>query len=216
VETLTQLDEIRQKLGSVELVAVSKTKPVAQMLELYRQGQRIFGENYVQELVEKKNQFDLLGIKDIEFHFIGHLQSNKVKSMLPCVSTIHSIDSVRLYEEVIKRAEEMKLKISVYFQINIDDEKSKSGFRSSEVTDLAYLVKTRTSPSVRVIGLMTIPSPEGIPGAAFRKMHELSKRYRSELGSGLSMGMSNDYEMAIAEGATSVRIGSALFGKRDP
>ena len=203
------------RLKIPELVAVSKTQPVGAILNLRKQGQLIFGENYVQEMLEKKMELDAQGIYDIDFHFIGHLQSNKAKSILPHVSTIHSVDSIRLYEELVKRAEQIQKKISIYFQVNIDRETSKGGFSPQDLVDLHYQIKTKSNLWVKSIGLMTIPDPQFDSVRAFQEMQKLSAAYGDVLGSGLSMGMSKDYEIAIAYGATSLRIGTALFGTRD-
>ena len=211
---MSAYSEIKEKLGNAELVAVSKTHPVEKILELYRAGQKIFGENYVQELVDKKKQIDALDAPALEFHFIGRLQTNKVKLVLPCVTTVHSVDSLRLYEEIVKRADTLQKSLSIYFQVNIDEEESKGGFKVSELNELEFRVKAMASKWVKPIGLMTIPNPDLNPGSAYRAMKSLSLKYVKAFGTGLSMGMSNDFEVAIVHGATSVRIGSALFGPR--
>jgi pyridoxal phosphate enzyme (YggS family) len=206
--------DIKKKLGNAELVAVSKTHPVEKILELYRAGQKIFGENYVQELVAKKKQIDALGISDLEFHFIGRLQTNKIKLVLPCVTTVHSVDSLRIYEEIIKRADSLQKPLSIYFQINIDEEDSKGGFEVSDLDALALRLTEMNSKWVKPIGLMCIPDPERDHAVAYRAMKTLSLKYAKTFGTGLSMGMSNDFEEALVHGATSVRIGSAIFGPR--
>jgi pyridoxal phosphate enzyme (YggS family) len=194
------------------LIAVSKFQPIEKMIELYEQGQRDFGENYVQELVSKSQAFREKGLNDVRFHFIGKLQSNKVKSLLPEVYAIHSIDSIRLLREVEKRAMERAQRIEVFFQINIDEEESKAGFLSSDLPDLCEGVKDLRS--VVPAGLMAIPDPSKDPVHAFERMSELSQTYGPKLGMGLSMGMSGDYEVAIQKGSTAIRIGTALFGER--
>jgi pyridoxal phosphate enzyme (YggS family) len=224
VEALTALQLIREKIAKAatlagvsapELVAVSKTKSVDQMLELYAQGQRVFGENYVQELSEKSAELQILKITDLELHFIGHLQTNKVKAIVPLVSTIHSVDSLRLYSEIEKRAKDLSKKICVYFQVNIDRESSKGGFLPEALADLCLAISAQAFSSVRTVGLMAIPNPELDPSRAFAEMKSLSDQFGSTLGRGLSMGMSSDFEAAIAFSATSIRIGTALFGTRE-
>ncbi len=194
------------------LLAVSKFQPVEKMLALHGQGQCDFGENYVQELIAKAKEFRSRGITDVRFHFIGKLQTNKVKALLPEVAAIHSVDSLRLLQEIAKRAREAAVLPSVYFQVNIDREDSKSGFLEEDLSELCRAV--RESGGVKPIGLMAIPDPGKNPAEAFRRMQELSTRYGSVLGTGLSMGMSGDYEEAIRHGATVIRIGTALFGER--
>jgi pyridoxal phosphate enzyme (YggS family) len=194
------------------LLAVSKFQPVEKMLALHAQGQRDFGENYVQELVAKAREFRSRGITDARFHFIGKLQTNKVKVLLPEVSAVHSVDSLRLLREIAKRAGESGLLPAVYFQVNIDREESKSGFMEEELPGLCLAV--RESGGVKPAGLMAIPDPGKNPADAFRRMRELSCRCGETLGPGLSMGMSGDYEEAIRHGASVIRIGTALFGER--
>jgi len=194
------------------LIAVSKFQPIEKMISLYEQGHRDFGENYVQELVAKAQAFRERGLNEVRFHFIGKLQSNKVKSLLPEVFAIHSVDSIRLLQEIEKRALERAQRIDVFFQINIDDEDSKSGFRVADLPELCESV--RSLRGVVPAGLMAIPDPSKDPTHAFERMLELSQAYGQELGWGLSMGMSGDFEVAIQKGSTAIRIGTALFGER--
>jgi hypothetical protein len=221
MEVVSVLVQIRAKITAAfkqsqsstlpELVAVSKFQADEKILNLYAEGQRIFGENYVQELQDKSAR--LRGIApEIEFHFIGRLQTNKVKVLLPLITTLHSVDSLRLLLEVEKRARDLQKKIRVYFQVNIDEEESKGGFRPSDLVALESEVKQFSW--IVPLGLMAIPDPALDPNAAFRRMKELSIKHGAILGQGLSIGMSSDYEEAIHCGATSVRIGSALFGER--
>jgi pyridoxal phosphate enzyme (YggS family) len=223
MEALSKLLEIQKKIATAslksarpvpELVAVSKTKPVSEMLKLYQEGQRIFGENYVQELIEKATEFNRLPEVRAEFHFIGHLQTNKVKAILPFVSTIHSVDSWKLFEEIEKRATSLQKKIDVYFQINIDEEASKGGFRPTELQTLSDAVFANSGSWIRPFGLMAIPDPGVHASRSFQEMQKLSSQFSRTLGCGLSMGMSEDFEVAITYGATSLRLGSALFGPR--
>jgi hypothetical protein len=194
-----------------QLIAVSKFQSDETIKVAYQEGQRIFGENYVQELLEKSSRL-LPELSEIEFHFIGRLQTNKVKSLLPHVTTIHSVDSLRLLQEIEKRAVALKKKIRVFFQVNIDHEETKGGFLEEDLIELSNLV-----PEMKWIvpaGLMAIPDPDRDPARAFEKMAMLSGRFGKTLGPGLSMGMSSDFELAISHGATHIRIGSALFGER--
>ena len=195
-----------------ELVAVSKFQSLESMLAVYEEGQKIFGENYVQELIDKKHKLVGLGLLDVQLHFIGHLQTNKVKLILPHVAVIHSIDSLKLLEKVNAEAKALNREIGCYFQVNIDEEETKGGFRLLELESLAKQMIQFTQ--IVPLGLMCIPDPQRNVAYAFRKLKEYSNEYRMELGSGLSMGMSDDFELAIECGATSLRIGSAIFGAR--
>jgi pyridoxal phosphate enzyme (YggS family) len=193
------------------LMAVSKFQPIEKMLELYHQGQRVFGENYVQELIEKKQRFEQLQLHDVDLQFIGHLQTNKVKALLPSISTIHSVDSIKLLDELEKRARELNKKIQIYLQVNIDREESKGGFAESDLPDLNR--KVESLDFLIPAGLMCIPDPNRDPLQAFLKLKHALSLYPN-LGNRLSMGMSDDYVLAISAGSTMVRIGSALFGPR--
>ncbi len=195
------------------VIAVSKFQPIEKMIEVYGQGQRIFGENYVQELATKRQMLESLGYADLEFHFIGKLQTNKVKQVLPLVKAIHSVDSIRLLNEIEKRAQDLGVRPEVYFQVNIDEEETKGGFLVSELE--AVSERVQACQNVIPAGLMTIPDPSRNVEGAFSRMQGLSNRFGSVLGRGLSMGMSGDYLSAIRHGATIVRIGSAFFGKRE-
>lgn len=195
------------------LVAVSKTKSVDEILAVYRQGQKIFGENYVQELISKSEEIRKRGIADLQFHFIGHLQRNKVKQLLPHVSLIHSVDSHRLLEEIEKQARAISWPGGVMIQVNVDAEETKGGFEPEDLPALASWVE-RTKPQVLLQGLMCIPDPNKDTIAAFAKLRQLRDQYAVQLGGGLSMGMSSDFLRAIEHGSTFVRIGSAIFGGR--
>jgi pyridoxal phosphate enzyme (YggS family) len=211
---LSDLRTILGRIGpGVTLVAVSKFQDDSKIEALYREGQRIFGENYVQELVAKWERLRP-SLPDIEFHFIGRLQRNKVKALIPAVRVIHSIDSLALLLEVDRRAREAGKRIGVYFQINIDSEPQKGGFVPEALPDLSDAVPGLSA--IEPLGLMCIPDPERDPTEAFRRMKALSLRHGVVLGAGLSMGMSGDYELAVREGSTCVRIGSLLFGARTP
>ena len=198
--------------GTPLLLAVSKVQSVEKIEEAYRSGLKDFGENYVQELIEKETYFRQKNIRDLRFHFIGHLQTNKVKSLLPHVDTIHSVDSVKLLNEIEKRCNELQSNVRCYFQVNIDRETTKSGFDPDGVQALKDVVKR--CRFVIPVGLMCIPDPEKNIEDAFHRMKILSDTHSEILGKGLSMGMSHDFEKAIQYGATVVRVGSAIFGER--
>ncbi len=194
-------------------MAVSKFQPLEKIIALHREGQRVFGENYVQELVAKKQALEAQGILDCEFHFIGKLQTNKVKQLLPHVKAIHSVDSLRLLGEIEMRAQAAVLRPEVYVQVNVDCESTKGGFRIEELDSLCEALSG--CRSLIPAGLMAIPDPGKDPEHAFRQMRQLSERYQKVVGPGLSMGMSADYELAIQHGTTMIRMGTALFGKRE-
>jgi pyridoxal phosphate enzyme (YggS family) len=208
--------KIPQVPTGVCLIAVSKTRTAAEIEALYRQGQRDFGENYVQELLDKAQELSMRGCAEIRWHFIGHLQSNKVKVLLPNVHAIHSVDSVKLAKDISRHAVERgENPILCYLAVNIDREASKSGFDPNAVKEAA--AEIAKLPSIDLRGLMCIPAPRmpiaemKIPFAALR---ELEKSCQPSTHGELSMGMSDDYEIAIAEGATSVRVGTLIFGPR--
>ena len=203
---------------NVCLVAVSKTKPAAAIEELYALGHRDFGENYVQELLTKA---DVLP-KDIHWHFIGHLQSNKVKQIIPFVYLIHGVDSEKLLVEIQKQAQKTGRQVDVLLQMFIASEETKFGFNALELKDLAFLIKENKFPNVRVRGLMGMASFTEDVGQVRQEFLLLRKAFE-ELkailpGSDftiLSMGMSNDYELALDAGTNMVRIGSLIFGSRN-
>jgi len=209
------ISELNKK--SVTLVAVSKTKPVEDILELYTLGQRDFGENYVQELTEKYE----LTPKDIRWHFIGHLQSNKVKYIAPFASLIHSVDSKKLLAEIDKQAKKNNRVIDCLLQIHIAEEETKFGFNENELKELISSDLT-VYRNVQIKGLMGMASfTDDIQKVRneFKFLKRLFDKYSSwsivnYQFSILSMGMSADYEVAIEEGSNMVRIGSLLFGKR--
>ena len=200
-----------KELGAnVQLIAVSKTKTVEDILALYAEGQRDFGENYVQELLDKQAQLPV----DIRWHFIGHLQSNKVKYILPFVYLIHGVDSLRLLKEIDRQAAKLGKRVDVLLQVHIAREETKFGFDAAEVAEVMETAPALTS--VRIRGLMGMASnmeDAGSVRAEFRSLKALLDRWFPEDGI-LSMGMSGDYGIAIEEGSTMVRIGSLLFGAR--
>jgi PLP dependent protein len=212
--------QIKSELDArqVTLVAVSKTKPTEDILELYHLGQRDFGENYVQELVDKAAQLP----KDIRWHFIGHLQTNKVKLIAPFVQLIHGVDSLKLLKEINKEAAKNNRVIDCLLQIHIAQEETKFGLDEEELELLIGQLIAMPMSNIRVTGLMGMASfTDNLNNVAaeFRKLKELFDRHAKPQTSNLkletlSMGMSGDYKVAIEEGSTMVRIGSLLFGER--
>ena len=207
--------ELKEK--NVTLVAVSKTKPVEDILELYNLGQRDFGENYVQELVEKHEQLP----KDIRWHFIGHLQSNKVKLIAPFVSLIHSVDSEKLLKEINKQAAKNNRIVDCLLQVHIAKEETKFGLDENELKELLATDFTDSTDlkNIRIKGLMGMASFSDNMEIVRKEFQLIKKLYdqfiihNSSFGI-LSVGMSSDYKIAIEEGSNMVRIGSLLFGKR--
>ncbi|MCL2760218.1 MAG: YggS family pyridoxal phosphate-dependent enzyme [Desulfuromonadales bacterium] len=202
--------------NDIKLVAVSKTKPASFIDEAARAGQLVFGENYVQELTEKQN----IVKEPIEWHFIGHLQSNKVKYIADIVKMIHSVDKLSLAEEINRQCEKINKKCDILIQVNVSGEATKSGTTTAEVISLVK--EAAKLPNLQIKGLMTMPPFFDDPDRArpyFKELYTLSKEIESLSVPGvsmkeLSMGMSGDFEAAIAEGATLVRVGSAIFGSR--
>ena len=205
------IDNIPKK---VTLVAVSKTKPVELIKNAYDCGQRDFGENKVQELV---NKFELLP-KDIKWHMIGHLQRNKVKYIAPFVYLIHSVDSVRLLNEINKQAEKNNKTISVLLQIDISDDNTKFGFSFNEIDTLLNSDLMNELNNVKIEGLMGMASftlNEETIKNQFTSLKNLYHSYKKKLNFKiLSMGMSGDYKIAIECGSNLIRLGSSIFGNR--
>lgn len=209
-------NDIKSQLpGNVQLVAVSKTHPISAIQEVYDLGQRVFGENKVQELTEK---YPLLP-KDIQWHLIGHLQTNKVKYIAEFVNTIQSVDSEKLLKEINKEAAKYNRTIKVLLQIKIAEEDSKFGLEINEAKDLFQRYLDGEFSNIEITGLMgmaTFTDDEN----QIRKEFLVLKRVFEELNQlktleTLSMGMSDDFPIAIDCGANSVRVGSAIFGRRD-
>jgi pyridoxal phosphate enzyme (YggS family) len=205
------IDNIPKK---VSLVAVSKTKPVELIKNAYDCGQRDFGENKVQELV---NKFELLP-KDVKWHMIGHLQRNKVKYIAPFVYLIHSVDSVRLLNEINKQAEKNNKTISVLLQIDISDDNTKFGFSFNEIDTLLNSDLINELNNVKIEGLMGMASftlNEETIKNQFTSLKNLYHTYKKKLNFKiLSMGMSGDYKIAIECGSNLIRLGSSIFGNR--
>ena len=200
------------RLLNITLVAVSKTKPIEDILELYNLGHRDFGENYVQELAEKAEKLPT----DIRWHFIGHLQTNKVKSIVPFIYLIHGVDSLKLLKEIDKEAEKNKRVVDCLLQVHIAQEETKFGFDETELLNS----ELKQFSNVRIKGLMGMASLTDdinkirIEFKSLKIFFEKLKTQNPEL-SILSMGMSADYKIAIEEGSNMVRIGSLLFGERN-
>ena len=194
----------------VDIVAVSKTKPIKDLKKAYHAGQRIFGENKVQEMVLK---FDKLP-KDIEWHMIGHVQTNKVKYMASFLNTIHSVDSHKLLKEIQKQAFKNNRKIKCLIQVRIANEDTKFGIEPSEVND--FLNFSKVLPNIKITGLMGMASFTDNKNQIRNEFRILSKLYNNfnDLKV-LSMGMSGDYQIGIEEGSTMIRIGSKIFGERN-
>ncbi|NVJ62989.1 MAG: YggS family pyridoxal phosphate-dependent enzyme [Flavobacteriaceae bacterium] len=200
---------------SVTLVAVSKTKPNEAIVEAYQVGQRVFGENKVQELVSKWETLP----KDIEWHMIGHLQRNKVKYIAPFVSLIHSVDSVRLLQEIDKQAKKNNRVIDCLLQVHIAQEDTKFGFDEAELVEFINSSYPNELNNVRIRGLMgmaTFTSEEDQLRTEFSSLKQIYERQKTAFEDFdiLSMGMSGDYQLAIEEGSTMIRVGSAIFGAR--
>ena len=202
--------------GEVTLIAVSKTKPVDMLLDAYEGGARHFGENKVQEMVSKIPQMP----KDISWHMIGHLQTNKVRQVVGRACLIHSVDSLRLAREIEKESERQNLVTSILLEVNVAREESKYGFFLEEVEEALHSI--REFPHVKVKGLMTIApfvSNAEENRAVFRKLYQFyvdmkTKNIDNKDMTILSMGMTGDFTVAVEEGATMVRVGTGIFGTR--
>ena len=206
--------------ANVRLVAVSKFHPVERLMEAYSAGQRIFGESRVQELVQKAQEMPA----DVQWHFIGHLQTNKVRALLPHVSLIHSVDSERLLDCIDKEAERIGRTVDVLLQIHVAQEEAKFGFTLQEITQLANSGKLTAMSHVRVVGVMAMATntdDDAEIRREFAEAHHVFYTLKDGCFFGdehfceLSMGMSDDYRLAIAEGSTMVRIGTTIFGARE-
>lgn len=218
-----RLRSLKAELSSSKLVAVSKYSPIDDVVMAYEAGQIDFGENRVQDLHEKAEAFSHRGLNEVRWHFIGNLQSNKVKELLkiPNLWAIHSVSSKKLVEELLKREGEFQgAELKLFFQLNTSHEDEKSGFETiEEMTEAIALLKNSPSTKFKIHGLMTMGSirEENFEDAAlacFRDLKSAKNKVESDLGlSGLklSMGMSQDYKIALAEGADYIRVGSLIF-----
>ena len=205
---------------NITLVAVSKTKPVADLMEAYNAGQRVFGENYVQELVEKHEALP----KDIQWHFIGHLQSRKVKLIAPFVNLIHGVDSLKLLHEINRQALKNNRIINCLLQIHIAEEETKFGLDEQELAGIISFITQNNEiyKNIRIVGLMgmaTFTENQNQIKKEFEHLKSIFDKLQNLKTNNcqmntLSMGMSGDYQLAISCGSTMVRIGSSIFGGR--
>ena len=197
--------------NEVVLDAVSKTKTNADILQAYNSGQRIFGENKVQELVQKQEELP----KDIQWHMIGHLQSNKVKYIAPFVSLIHGADSLKLLREINKRAAQNKRIIDCLLQVHIATESSKFGFGINELEDTLIAVQEFKNINIKgLMGMATFTNDRTQIRKEFSSLRMVFNQIKTHQINTLSIGMSGDYQIAIENGSTMIRIGSAIFGTR--
>jgi len=203
---------------NVTLVAVSKTKPVTDILELYDFGHRDFGENYVQELIEKEKQLP----KDIRWHFIGHLQTNKVKQVIGLVHLIHGVDSLKLLKEINKQSEKINKITQCLLQVHIAQEETKFGLDENELKEIIDQITTQPFINASITGLMGMASFTGNKDQVrneFKYLKSLQTKCNNQTLSfkleTLSMGMTADYKIAVEEGSNLIRVGSLIFGERN-
>ncbi len=200
----------------VTLVAVSKTKPISDLMEAYDAGQRIFGENKIQEMEAKWQEMP----KDVQWHMIGHVQRNKVKYMAPFVNMVHAVDSLKLLKEINKEAEKNDRTIECLLQIKIAEEDSKFGMDEADAAKLLSSEEIKKLKNVKILGLMgmaTFTEDEKQVSEEFGKLKKIFNQFRIQNSEFriLSMGMSGDYKLAIENGSNMVRVGSAIFGERN-
>ncbi len=216
------INHLKSSIGDTpcKLVAISKTKPSSDILEAYEAGQRLFGENKVQELTTKYEELP----KDIEWHMVGHLQRNKVKYIAPFVSLIHSIDSLKLLREVNKQAEKSDRIVNCLLQVHIAEESTKFGFDLDEIPQVIQSVELKSMDHIQVVGLMgmaTFTEDESQIKREFTSLSTLFDQLKSQplpdnvKMTDLSMGMSRDYPLALECGSTMIRVGSSIFGERN-
>ncbi|HUH32434.1 MAG TPA: YggS family pyridoxal phosphate-dependent enzyme [Daejeonella sp.] len=217
----TNISAIKGELETinVKLIAVSKTKGADEIMEAYEAGQREFGENHVQELLEKQAQLP----KDINWHMVGHLQTNKVKSIAPFINLIHSVDSLKLLQEINKQALKNDRVIDCLIQIYIADEETKFGLDFDEAVELLRSEEYAQLKNIRITGLMGIATNTENPKLISEEFYELKTLFngikqsffrKEDSFKEISMGMSADYKIAIEQGSTMVRLGSTIFGQR--
>jgi hypothetical protein len=221
-ELIRNLDQLNAELDGTgcKLIAVSKTKPIDMLQSAYQSGVRLFGENKAQEMTDKYEALP----KDIEWHMIGHLQTNKVKYIAPFVSMIHSVDSMKVLKEINKRAAQNERVIDCLFQIHIAEEDSKFGLDEKELSEIIESDTFKKMKNVRMKGLMgmaTFTSDFAQVKKEFVNLKDLFNKTGSKYVADnldlteISMGMSNDYKIALKEGSTMIRIGSLVFGERE-
>ena len=197
---------------NVTLVAVSKTKPNSDIISAYNAGQRIFGENRVQELEKKQKELPA----DIQWHMIGHLQTNKVKYIAPFVSLIHAVDSLRLIEEINKRAKQNNRIIDCLLQVHIAKENTKFGFKIEEINKTIEEAKEFTNITIKgLMAMATFTNNTNQINKEFIRIHNLFEKIKTKKLNTLSIGMSSDYQLAINNGSNMIRVGSAIFGNRN-
>ncbi len=212
---IEKIKEIQSEINpkGATLIAVSKTKPIELLMQAYNAGFKRFGENYVQELVGKYEQMP----KDIEWHLIGHLQSNKVKYIAPFVSMIHSVDSFKLLNEINKQAAKYDRIIDCLLQIHIAEEETKSGMSEAEALEILNSESLKDLKNIKIVGFMgmtTLTDDEIQIRKEFRTLKKFFDKVKNDQIKILSMGMSGDYAIAVEEGSTMVRVGSKIFGNR--
>lgn len=221
MQTSEKLKALKQEIDSVNvrLIAVSKTKSVEEVMEAYDAGQRDFGENLVQELVEKAAQLP----NDIIWHQIGHLQSNKVKQIAPFIGLIHSVDSLKILTEINKQALKNKRVIDCLLQVHIAEEETKYGLAYDELIEIFRSEELKDFKNIRIIGLMGIATNSPSERVIKEEFYELKTLFNGikesffkhdDAFKELSMGMSSDYKIAIPQGSTMIRVGSLIFGGR--
>ena len=202
------IDEIDKK---VKIVVVSKTRSEKEILDIYKEGHKNFGENKVQEILEKHEKLP----KDIKWHFIGHLQTNKVKYLIPFISLIHSVDSLKLLKEINKKAKAKNKVIDCLIQVKIANEDSKYGFNINEVSDVLNYASELKNVSIKgLMGMATNTNNNNLIDKEFKLLNTEFKKYKSGDFDVLSMGMSNDYKLAISNESNMIRLGSIIFERR--
>jgi pyridoxal phosphate enzyme (YggS family) len=201
-------DEIDKK---VKIVVVSKTRSKKEILGIYNKDHRDFGENKVQEILEKYEKLP----KDIRWHFIGHLQTNKVKYIIPFISLVHSVDSLKLLKEINKRAKAKNKIINCLIQVKIANEESKYGFKINEISDVMNYASELEHILIKgLMGMATNTDNNNLIDKEFKLLNTEFKKYKSKIFNVLSMGMSNDYKLAINNESNMIRLGSIIFGRR--
>lgn len=201
-------DEIDKK---VKIVVVSKTRSEKEILDIYKKGHKNFGENKVQEILEKHEKLP----KDIRWHFIGHLQTNKVRYIIPFISLIHSVDSIKLLKEINKRAKAKNKVINCLIQVKIANEESKYGFKINEISDvISYASELENILIKGLMGMATNTDNNNLIDREFKLLNKEYKKYKSKIFNVLSMGMSNDYKLAISNESNMIRLGSIIFGRK--
>mgnify|MGYP001223931208 FL=1 len=206
------LKSIKEEIDKkVKIVVVSKTRSEKEILDIYKEGHKNFGENKVQEILEKYEKLP----KDIRWHFIGHLQTNKVKYLIPFISLIHSVDSLKLLKEINKKAKAKNKVIDCLIQVKIANEDSKYGFNINEVSDvLDYALELENVSIKGLMGMATNTNNNNLIDKEFKLLNTEFKKYKSKDFNVLSMGMSNDYKLAISNESNMIRLGSIIFGRR--